>query len=93
MNVFTTYISLLHKYLPYVVVCQKKRGVYELKKNELGPGPGPANDWTGRGGPGPGPEKIPRTWPGPDFGQSISEAEDEHGYHAIPEVKLQTRFD
>ena len=39
----------------------KKRGVYELKKNELGPGPGPANDWTGRGGPGPGPEKMPRT--------------------------------
>ena len=70
MNVFTTYISLLHKYLPYVAVCQKKRGIYELKKNELGPGP--ANDWTGRGGPGPGPEKIPRTWPGPDFGQSTS---------------------
>ena len=43
--------------------------VYELKKNELGPGL--ANDWTGRGGPGPGPEKMPRTWPGPDFGQSI----------------------
>ena len=51
-------------------MCQKKRGVYELKKNEPGPGPGPANDWTGRGGPGPGPEKMPRTWPGPDFGQS-----------------------
>ena len=48
----------------------KKGGVYELKKNELGPGPGPANDWTGRGGPGPGPEKMPRTWPRPDFGQS-----------------------
>ena len=48
----------------------KKRGVYELKKNELGPGPCPANDWTGCGGPGPGPEKMPRTWPGPDFGQS-----------------------
>ena len=26
MNVFTTYISLLHKYLPYVAVCQKKGG-------------------------------------------------------------------
>ena len=24
---------------------------------------------------------------------TISEAEDEHGHHAIPEVKLQTRFD
>ena len=54
----------------------KKRGVYELKKNELGPGPGLANDWTGCGGPGPGPEKMPQTWPGPDFGQSTCRIED-----------------
>ena len=77
MNVFTTYISLLHKYLLYVAVCQKKWGVYELKKNELGPGPSPANDWTGRGGPGPGPEKMPWTWPGPDFGQSTAHQQDQ----------------
>ena len=37
---------------------------------QRGPGPGPANDWTGPGGPGPGPEKMPRTWPGLDLGQS-----------------------
>ena len=59
MNVLTTYISLLHKYLPYVAVCQKKGGYMNWKKYELGPGP--ANDWTGRGGPGPGPEKMPQT--------------------------------
>ena len=32
MNVFTTYISLLHKYLPYVAVCQKKTGGIWVEK-------------------------------------------------------------
>ena len=26
--------------------------------------------WTGPRGPGPGPENLPRTWTGPDLGQS-----------------------
>ena len=39
---------------------------------QWGPGPGPAGGWTEPGGPGPGPEKIPRTWPGPDLGQSTT---------------------
>ena len=83
MNVFTTYISLLHKYLPYVAVCQKKWWVYELKKNELGPGPDLAWTWPNPIGPGPvrsrsrsgywswrARSRSGQTWPRLDFGQS-----------------------
>jgi len=53
MNVFTTYISLLHKYLLYVAVCQKKGEYISWKKNELGPGPDLAWTWPDPSGPGP----------------------------------------